>query len=685
MELKEIFGLLEKVNEKFEYLNIDAVFSDETENFVKPSAPRKGERVSIMLRTALNDADRVSLILDDNEIEMKVFESGDFFDFYEASVLPEKKVLRYYFKIEKQSRIYYYNKQGLVKNIKNEFDFKLLVDFEVPKWAKGALMYQIFVDRFYNGDKSNDVVDNEYCYLGTRARAKAWDEPVEENDICSFYGGDLQGVIEKLDYLEGLGVEAIYFNPLFVSPSSHKYDIQDYDAIDPHFGVIINNEGRPLEGGESEAANIEASLYISRSTDKANLEESNKLFIRLVKLAHQRNIRVILDGVFNHCGAFNKWLDKTGIYEKNNYPKGAFNCTESKYRDFFIWNEQENDYAGWWGHSNHPKLNFEGSEKLCDFILDIAVKWVSPPFNADGWRLDVAADLGQSEEFNHEFWKKFRRVVKAANPDALILAENYGDSEKWLMGDEWDSIMNYDAFMEPLTWFLTGMEKHSQERNDELFNNAARFEEVMRYNCARFSNESLSCAMNELSNHDHSRFLTRTNRMVARLGSASAEQAAEGIDKAIFKLAVIFQMMWNGAPTIYYGDEVGMVGWTDPDNRRPFPWGKEDMEILDFFKRIIAIRKNNPVFKTGSVDYLMMGSGLICFGRFSKEEKAVVILNNNIEETTVEIPVWRINARNGEGFECLYSEGSDESLKCENGNIIVNAPPRSGAVYLSKG
>ena len=207
-------------------------------------------------------------------------------------------------------------------------------------------------------------------------------------------------------------------------------------------------------------------------------------------------------------------------------------------------------------------------------------KRVSEPYCVDGWRLDVAADLGNSREYNHQFWKKFRKAVKEANPEAVILAENYGDSYDWLQGDEWDTIMNYDAFMEPVTWFLTGMQKHSDEFRQDMLGNAGNFFGAMHHNMSRMGGQAVAISMNELSNHDHSRFLTRTNHRVGRTASVGAEAANEGVNKAVFMEAVIIQMTWPGAPTIYYGDEAGVCGWTDPDNRRTYPWGSEDQRYL---------------------------------------------------------------------------------------------------------
>ena len=330
-------------------------------------------------------------------------------------------------------------------------------------------IYQIYTDRFYNGDKTNDVETNEYFYIGDYSRKVTdWNKYPDTMGVREFYGGDLQGVLDKLDYLQDLGIEVIYFNPLFVSPSNHKYDIQDYDYIDPHFGVICEDGGEVLADGDRDNAN--ATKYQKRVAGLANLEASNELFIKLVEELHRRGMKVILDGVFNHCGSFNKWMDRERIYEnQKEYAPGAYVSAQSPYRSYFDFREDEEEkwpynrsYDGWWSHDTLPKLNYEGSKELEEYILRVGQKWVSPPYNADGWRLDVAADLGHGSEYNHGFWKKFRKKVKEANPEALILAEHYGDPSSWLQGDEWDSVMNYDAFMEPLTWFLTGMVKHSE-------------------------------------------------------------------------------------------------------------------------------------------------------------------------------------------------------------------------------
>ena len=214
-------------------------------------------------------------------------------------------------------------------------------------------MYQIYVDRFYNGDPKNDVLTDEYRYIGANTvKVEDWNKYPDAMGVREFYGGDLQGVLDKMDYLQDLGIDVIYFNPLFVSPSNHKYDIQDYDYIDPHFGKIVMDEGELLQPGQE---NRFATRYINRVSNKANLEASNELFAEVVKEAHRRGIKVILDGVFNHCGSFNKWMDRERIYENaEGYEKGAYVEESSPYHNYFAFHHQaawpyNHNYDGWWG------------------------------------------------------------------------------------------------------------------------------------------------------------------------------------------------------------------------------------------------------------------------------------------------------------------------------------------------
>lgn len=674
-------------------MNKTALFCDGTEGYVYPPEPKESELVTFRFRTAKDDVDRVGLVTSaDTYVMEKECTQGEF-DYYTFETRLGEEPFRYCFEVQSGTEKYYYGRCGISREILEYYNFVVVPGFSTPDWAKGEVMYQIFTDRFYNGDKSNDVETNEYYYIGDYSqRVTNWDKYPANMGVREFYGGDLQGVMDKLDYLQDLGVEVVYFNPLFVSPSNHKYDIQDYDYIDPHYGKIVDDGGEVLPNGVTD--NSQATKYKKRTTGLKNLEASNELFIKLVEELHRRGMKVILDGVFNHCGSFNKWMDRERIYEgEEDYEPGAYVSADSPYRSYFRFFKEgpENwpynaNYDGWWGHDTLPKLNYEDSVKLENYILYIGRKWVSPPYNVDGWRLDVAADLGRSNEYNHEFWQKFRRAVKDANPNALILAEHYGDPSDWLKGDEWDTVMNYDAFMEPVTWFLTGMEKHSDEAREELLGNIDSFIGSMAHHMSNMLTPSLQVAMNELSNHDHSRFLTRTNHMVGRVEHLGPEAANEYVNKAVMREAVVMQMTWVGAPTVYYGDEAGVCGFTDPDNRRTYPWGHEDQELIAFHKEAIRIHKEHPALKTGSLKILGGEENILSYARFKGHDRIIVVINNRSERAEVKVPVWeaeipikcrmkRLLYSYKDGYTTEYEE-----YLVEDGEVVANMGPHSALV-----
>ena len=667
----------------------EGLFHDGTSQFCKFN--KSSNTYTFVLRAEISMVAEAFICIDGVEMEMQCTRSEGKFDYYEVQLALGKKMIRYHFRTTDGHTQVYYDMSGIQEYCSEEWEFELTPGFQTPDWAKGAVMYQIMVDRFCNGDRTNDVFSDEYAYIGKGVTAiYDWKQLPAADDTREFYGGDLQGVIDKLDYLYKLGIEVIYFNPLFVSPSNHKYDTQDYDYIDPHIGKIVIDGGELLKNGDTD--NQHAERYKRRTTDLINLKASNKLFIELVEKAHSLGIKVIIDGVFNHCGSWNKWMDKERLYKDNeNYKTGAYESKESPYHSYFkFYEEQWPDnyhYEGWWGFDTLPKLNYEESEELCKYILRVAKKWVSPPYNVDGWRLDVAADLGHGQEFNHNFWKRFRKAVKSANPNAVILAEHYGEAHDWLKGDEWDTVMNYDGFMDPVTWFLTGVDKHSDNAKPELRGDAGIFNRTMQYYMSRMQNQSLLVAMNELSNHDHSRFLTRTNRMVGRIATAGSAAASEKIDEAVFKQGVVMQMTLPGAPTIYYGDEAGLCGWTDPDNRRTYPWGRENLELMEFYREAIAIHKQNEVLKTGSYQPLVEDKEFLCYGRFNETEAVVVAVNTSDYDIEAFVPTWQLGTSDGIEYERLmetYREFYNcGRIKCaqENDNIQIVVRANSSVIY----
>lgn len=658
-------------------MNKKALFSDRGPNYVVPVCPEPGQTVVIRLRAGAGEVTRADLrwykCIEEGifeEIPMRWSATDGQFDWFEAELPVGEDPICYSFRVRDDRETLEVDAGGC--------PFRLFPGFQTPDWAKGAVFYQIFTDRFANGDEANDVVDEEYIYIDDQPvkRVKDWTKAPDPTRV-EFYGGDLQGVMDHLDDLAGLGIDAIYFNPLFVSPSNHKYDTQDYEHIDPHFGRIVKDAEGP-------------DRYRVRTTSAENLEASDALFAELVKEAHSRGIRVILDGVFNHCGSWNRFMDAKGLYAGNPaYDPGAIQGEKSPYRTYFHFEESSSEYEGWWGYETLPKLNYEGSDDLKDYIFRVAQRWLLPPFDADGWRLDVAADLGHSEAFNHAFFREFRQKVKAAKADALILAEHYDDPMPWLAGDQWDSVMNYKAFMEPVGWYLTGMEKHCDEKKEALFGNVEAFWKCMTEEMNRLPYPALMTAMNELSNHDHARFLTRTNGMIGRTADAGPAAADAGVKPALMRAAVLIQMTWPGAPTLYYGDEAGMTGWTDPDNRRTYPWGNEDETMLGFHREMIRIRKKSQALKTGSLKALDAGEHVLAYARFSPGEKMVVLINPTDQARTVNVPVWEAEMTDEMQLSCrMWSDDQGyrmddrlAKLYISHGNARITVPAQ-GAVLL---
>jgi len=710
-------------------LDPQAVYADGSAFYVSPRESTDRDAVSLKIRTGKDDFSEVILRPGEASLAMAKLASEGGFDFWYAELPPSAEARNYYFELRRGKAIYYYGRRGLVRAIPDDSSmFSIIPNFTVPDWMRGAVLYQIYVDRFANGDPSNDVLTNEYMYDNwPSVRVEDWNALPDAttpyaaggNRTREFFGGDLEGIIQKLDYLKDLGIEGIYLNPIFVSPSNHKYDTQDYGHVDPHFGVIAKDGGEPVDpakdpnwrksgASDASAVNRDATKYRIRTTDPANLAASDAKLKELIAKAHERGIKVILDGVFNHAGSFNRWFDREKIYPQAEGP-GAYESKSSPFVDYFkfakdAWPDNES-YEAWYGYKTLPKLNFEGSMELERKILDIGASWVAPPgavgsageggFGADGWRLDVAADLGHSPKYNHYFWAEFRDAVKSANPEAVILAEVYGDSSSWLRGDQWDTVMNYDAFFEPIGWFLTGLEKHSYYYRAALHNDSATFAADLNDKMAKLPWNSLEIAMNELDNHDHSRFLTRTSGFVDDKRSTDdfspQAKAGEGINKGILKEAVILQMTLPGAPTLYYGNEAGLVGFTDPDDRRTYPWGGEDRELLGFYRDVIAVHKEYSALRSGSFATLYSrDKGVYALGRWDSGSRVVAAVNNNDRPIEIDIPVGRAGLADGDGMELVLSADRDSHARpggavvVSGGMLRVSVPAFGGVILASR-
>ena len=430
--------------------------------------------------------------------------------------------------------------------------------FETPAWVRNAVFYQIFVERFARGEPARDP-------LGVQP----WGSPPTNGN---FMGGNLQGILDRLDYLTDLGITALYLTPIFHSPSNHKYDTQDYFMVDPQFGDL-------------------------------------ELLRQLVDACHQRGLRVVLDGVFNHCSDQNPFFLDVKRYGPQSRYWNWFHIRNWPFPDHFGNHDEVLQwYDCWWGFHTLPKLNYHHPE-VEEYFLNVATYWLREA-GVDGWRLDVPNEVIQS------FWPKFRRAVKAVNPNAYIVGEIWDDASSWLQGDQFDAVMNY-RFQKALMGYF------AEEQMD-----THAFDHTLRYLLQDYPEPATAVMLNLLGSHDTARPMTVVHRR---------DEGSHALES--LKLMAAMQFTCTGAPCIYYGDEIGMEGDKDPDCRRCYPWDWEQQaekrgqrsELLDYYKKLIAVRKDNPALRHGVFHTLEADPHhqFYAFERHSPDNHCIVALNRS--------------------------------------------------------
>ncbi len=481
-----------------------------------------------------------------------------------------------------------------------------MTSIETPDWVRDAVFYQIFPDRFARSDRVPEPSNLE-----------AWDGPPT---VYGFKGGDLLGVVEHLDYLQDLGINALYFNPIFQSAANHRYHTHDYYQVDPILG-------------------------------------GNEALRTLLDEAHRRGIRIVLDGVFNHASR--------GFFQFHHLLE---NGPASPYVDWFDVKEYplrpyhaprgQHGYEAWWGMPALPKLNTD-TQAVREFLWDVASYWVE--FGIDGWRLDVPGEIDDDE-----FWREFRRRVRAVNPEAYIVGEIWREAGRWLQGDQFDAVMNY-LFAQASLGFFVGENLLRSEVARTGYDgiktlDAEEFADEIERVLDLYPPEVNEVQFNLLGSHDTPRFKT----------------LARG-DTSAYHLATLFQMTYPGAPCIYYGDEIGMEGKHDPGCRGAFPWDEAawDRELRDHVKRCIALRKAHPALRRGSFKWLFVGQGVVAYGRQLDGETLLVALNNTRRPVTLSVPL----ADYVEDGVTFCDAWSDETWQVEQEQIEgVRVPARSGVV-----
>ena len=581
----------------------------------------QGVRISVEANENYNLINIKWIILkDDNKVgevdlvkESKKYYQGQFNEFNETGLY------FYYFEVDidenGNNKKLFYGKNHEDGNVceylyeeLNKYQITVHEDFEIPSWYKEGIMYNIFVDRFNNGNrnkKPSNPKKNSFIYSNWSDTPMYIKDTNGEIIRWDFHGGNLRGIIDKLPYLSKIGVSIIYLSPIFESSSNHKYTTGDYKTIDPMFG------------------------------DEEILKE-------LIEKAKKRGINIILDGVFSHTGADSKYFNKFGNYDE----LGAYQSKDSKYSSWYTFNEFPDDYKCWWGIKDLPNVN-ELDKNYMDYIIydedSVINKWTS--MGIKGWRLDVA------DELPTKFIKELRKELKKNDPQSILVGEvwedasnkiSYNERRNYFVGDQLDSVMGY-PFRENIVSFLKGNITSRQLNNKFM---------TIKEN---YPKESFKANLNLISSHDVTRIKTELN-----------------YDEAKIRLAVATQMTFEGVPYIYYGDEAGLCGGTDPDNRKTYPWKNEDEDMIEFYKESINTRKKYNVLTNGDTEFIDTNDDDV-FGyiRFNDNNEKILILINrslenkkisiNIEENTLEIIDIKYSAK--KYLELISKENNEFNLQ----------------------
>lgn len=520
--------------------------------------------------------------------DMRCYSRDNCYTYYETTIDTGEatRYIKYYFKIDDGQRTLWLNYYGLSSVPPEDGFFEYLYTnegdiFKIPEWVKDSIFYQIFPERFCNGDENNDPADVE-----------AWGSmPTREN----YMGGDLKGITQKLHYLKDLGINAIYLNPIFEAGSNHKYDTVNYFNIDPHFGTLTD-------------------------------------FKALVDKCHSNGVRVILDGVFNHCGYYMpQFQDVIQNGERSGYK-------EWFYIEGFPLDSEKLNYECVGYYKWMPKLRVANPE-VRDFIKSVARYWIEEA-GIDGWRLDVA------DEIDFTFWQEFRKLVKSINSECFILGETWRENRDMLRGDQMDSVMNY-IFRDAVVDFFAKGSIACREFDSRINRILGIYSRPVRFSM-----------YNLIGSHDTPRFLTLCSGDTRKLKAAAA-----------------FQLCFPGVPALYYGDEVGLDGENDPGCRKAMEWyeAKQDLDLLEWYKRLISLRKSRIALTEGEFwcNYCSPENNVYAFFRELNENRLYVVINNSGQDEEVELPVKEPYA--GSVYLTDEISGSDFGIERLNGDAHYNA------------
>jgi alpha-glucosidase len=627
------------------------VFSDQGSMFDSNPEPTASESVTVSLRAKHGNLTRADIEYYDSAdgslhsvpMSVRSTDATGTFDDWQGTIPAGASEKYYRFELTDGGETVWYNARGMSTSEPSSGDFFIVPGFKTPDWMKNGVLYQIFVDRFYDGNPANDVTNGQYTYGGCATEQHAWGTSVYPSvggcNSAVFFGGDLAGIDQKLSYIEDtLGANILYLTPVFESPSNHKYDTADYYTVDPAFGT---------------AGDLE------------------KLIQDVHSSVNGPRGYVILDGVFNHTGDTNCWFGRSTYGAFTCSVTGAFESQSSPYYGWYTFQSWPSAYSSFFGYSGMPKLDYGAGgsavrQQIYGGAASVMQTYLRAPYDIDGWRLDSAQLIdaggnGGSDATNHQIMRELRAAVKSVNPDAEILGEYWDDPSSWLdEGTEWDSAMNYNGFTKPLSEWLCGVDQSGNSASiDET-----QFDTWLRGSRADLPVNVQEAMTNELGTHDTVRFATRC-----------------GGDLARTELALIFQFTYIGTPGIYYGDEYGMPGGNDPDDRRTFDWSQASTAnaAVALTRKLIAIRDRYAALRTGSFITLIADDTdhLYVFGRFDAANRLAVVLNDDGAGHTVTVPVSQLSVPNGTSVTDLLS---GNTYAVSGGNVTLTVAGHAGVV-----
>ncbi|MER2599789.1 MAG: alpha-amylase family glycosyl hydrolase [Caldilineales bacterium] len=602
--------------------------------FVSSQYPQLGETITLRLRTPADAPLRRVAVrtLPDGEQAFHLMQAetpDGAVRWWRAELPVSQPLLHYRFALEAADGVWWLHAGGVsAADPLDATDFRIVADYHAPHWLREAVFYQIFPDRFANGDPDNDPHPADYDYAGHQPHTYAWGSPPPADAFFPlvFYGGDLQGIADHLDYVEYLGVNALYLTPVFSAPSNHKYDVADYEAVDRHFG------------GDAALAALRAALT-------------------------RRGMRYVLDIVPNHCGVNHRWFQT------------ARSDATSAEAAFFTFQRHPDRYESWLGVASLPKLNFNSSElrrRLYENADAVFRRWLRAPFGADGWRVDVANMLGRqgASQLGQAVAHGIRAAVKQTEPDAYLLGENFFDASTQLQGDQFDGMMNYSGFTRPLRHWLQGYHQGAWGMKEPLVSpvpfSSAALVESWRSRLAAIPWVIALQQFNLLDSHDTERILTQVK------GNAALQQ-----------LAAAVLLTFPGVPCIYYGDEIGLADSAGLGSRGCMEWDESrwNRQTLTVYRRLIALRRQSHALQQGSFEIVAVEADSVAFLRRAGDELVLVVAHRGeTARPAKELALARYGIADGVVFEELFS---GQQAQTQKGSLLLPQQPQGATVWRS--